>query len=171
MANAFKDHPAVIAWQLGNEQEGAITRLCFNPACECTRKEWLKKTYRAPEEFNHRLNLVGWGMRVQSLDEVPQPAEGVEESSAEIAALSLAHRHFRRDVLLGYFALQAAALREAGVQQWIITDWNKVWDAVANDPQADEIMDIAGLNYYQPSADNPEFWSELAWHQDMHRLA
>jgi len=111
MANAFKDHPAVIAWQLGNEQEGAITRLCFNPACECTRKEWLKKTYRAPEEFNHRLNLVGWGMRVQSLDEVPQPAEGVEESSTEFAALSLAHRRLRRDGLLGYFALQAAALR------------------------------------------------------------
>jgi len=171
IGEAFKEHPTVVAWQLGNEQEGAVTRLCYNPACERAWREWLKKTYGTPEEFNRRLNLVSWGMKVRSLEEVPQPGEGVEESGKAIAALSLAHRHFRRDVLLGFFAMQAQALREAGVKQWIITDWNTVWDAVADDPQAGEIMDIAGLNYYQPWADNPEFWSDLAWHQDMHRSA
>ncbi len=171
MGKAFHEHPTVIAWQLGNEQEGAVTRLCYNPACEKAWREWLKKTYRTPEEFNRRLNLVSWGMKVRSLDEVPQPGEGVEESGREIAALSLAHRHFRRDVLMGFFAMQAEALREAGVKQWIITDWNTEWDAVADDPQAGEIMDIAGLNYYQPWADSAEFWSELTWHQDMHRSA
>ena len=162
MGKAFHEHPTVIAWQLGNEQEGAVTRLCYNPACEKAWREWLKKTYRTPEEFNRRLNLVSWGMKVRSLDEVPQPGEGVEESGKEIAALSLAHRHFRRDVLLDFFAMQAEALREAGVKQWIITDWNTGWDAVADDPQAGEIMDIAGLNYYQPWADNAEFWSDLS---------
>ncbi len=110
-------------------------------------------------------------MKVRSLEEVPQPGEGVEESGKEIAALSLAHRHFRRDVLLGFFAMQAEALREAGVKQWIITDWNTGWDAVADDPQAGEIMDIAGLNYYQPWADSTDFWADLSWHQDMHRSA
>jgi beta-galactosidase GanA len=67
--------------------------------------------------------------------------------------------------------MQAEALREAGAKQWIITDWNTVSDAVADDPQAGEIMDIAGLNYYQPWADNAEFWPDLTWHQDMHRSA
>ena len=171
IGKAFKEHPTVMAWQLGNEQEGAVTRLCYNPACEKAWREWLKKTYRTPEEFNRRLNLVSWGMKVRSLEEVPQPGEGVEESGTRIAALTLAHRHFRRDVLLDFFAMQAQALREAGVKQWIITDWNTVWDAVADDPQAGEIMDIAGLNYYQPWADNSEFWLNLTWHQDMHRSA
>jgi len=171
LGKVFKAHPAVIAWQLGNEQEGAVTRLCCNPACEKAWKEWLKKTYGTPQEFNRRLNLVSWGMKVRSLDEVPQPGEGVEESGKEIAALSLAHRHFRRDVLLGFFAMQAEALREAGAEQWIITDWNTGRDAVADDPQADKIMDIAGLNYYQPWAEDRQFWADLAWHQDMHRSA
>jgi len=108
---------------------------------------------------------------VRSLEEVPQPGEGVEESGKEIAALTLAHRRFRRDVLLDFFAMQAEALREAGVKHWITTDWNTEWDAVADDPQAGKIMDIAGLNYYQPWADNREYWADLAWHQDMHRSA
>jgi beta-galactosidase len=161
----FKDHPTVIGWQLGNEMEGSVTWICYNPACEKAWAEWLKKTYHTPEEFNRRLYLVSWGMQVRSLEEVPQP------SGKRIAALTLAHRHFRRDVLLDFFGMQAEALREAGAQQWIMTDWNTVWDAVADDPQAGEIMDIAGLNYYQPWADNSDFWSDLAWHQDMHRSA
>ncbi len=171
LGKEFKDHPTVLAWQLGNEMEGSVTRICYNPACEKAWAEWLKKTYDSPEEFNRRLNLVSWGMEVRSLEEVPQPGEGVEESGKEIAALTLAHRHFRRDVLLNFFAMQAEALHEAGVTQWITTDWNAVWDAVADDPQAAKIMDIASLNYYQPWADNPEYWSVLTWHQDMHRSA
>src|SRR5208337_2419095 len=167
----FKDHPTVIGWQLGNEQEGSVKRICYNPACQAAWRQWLKTTYRTPDEFNRRLYLVSWGMKVRSLDEVPQPGEGVEESGADIAALTLAHRHFRRTVLLDFYAMQAEALREAGVQQWIMTDYNDVWDAVADEPQACRTMDIAGLNYYQPSTDDPEYWRNLTWHQDMHRSA
>ena len=171
LGKEFKDHPTVTAWQLGNELEFNVPRICYNPACEKAWMEWLKKTYHTPEEFNRRLYLVSWGMKVRSLEEVPQPGEGVEESGKEIAALTLAHRHFRRDVLLDFYLMQAQALREAGVSRWIMTDYNDVWDAVADDPRAGKIMDIAGLNYYQPSTDEPEFWRNLTWHQDMHRSA
>jgi beta-galactosidase GanA len=32
-------------------------------------------------------------------------------------------------------------------------------------------MDIAGMNYYQPSTEEAEYWQSLSWHQDMHRSA
>ena len=32
-------------------------------------------------------------------------------------------------------------------------------------------MDIAGLNDYQPREDDPNFWMNFTWHQDMHRTA
>jgi beta-galactosidase len=171
LGKEFKDHPTVVGWQMGNEEEGSLERLCFNPACERAWRDWLKKTYHTPEEFNRRLNLVSWGMKVNSLDAVPQPGEGVEESGAAIAALSLAHRHFRRDVLLDFFLMQASALREAGVDQWILTDWNSQWHAVADDPLAARSMDIAGLNDYQHPAADDTFWMNFTWQQDMHRSA
>jgi beta-galactosidase len=171
LGREFKNHPTVVGWQMGNEEEGSLERLCYNPACERAWREWLKKTYRTTEEFNRRLNLVSWGMKVNSLDAVPQPGEGVEESGAALAALTLAHRHFRRDVLLNFFLMQAEALRAAGVEQWILTDWNSQWHAVADDPLAARSMDIAGLNDYQHPSSGDAYWMNLTWQQDMHRSA
>lgn len=173
LGSAFRDHPAVIGWQLDNEIEFIVGRPCYNAACERAWHAWLKKTYGTPAEFNRRLNLVSWGMEVDSFDDVPQPRGIVEGPAGRLGlpALSLANLHFRRDVILDFFAEQAATLREAGVKQWITTDWNTVWTALADDPAARRSLDVASLNFYQPSSDQPEFWTTLAWHLDMHRAA
>lgn len=176
----FKDHPAVIGWQLDNEIGVMVNRICYNPACEKAWQGWLKRIYKTPEEFNERLQLVSWGMRVQSFEEVPQPTQTVEQelvyvpypsssnSRHRLPALSLAHFHFRRDVVLDFLIEQAHILRAAGARQWITSDGVV---AVTDDPLASKALDVGGLNFYQPTADDPEFWDELAWHQDMSRSA
>ncbi|MGH9668381.1 MAG: beta-galactosidase, partial [Bryobacteraceae bacterium] len=108
---------------------------------------------------------MSWGMRYASLDDVAQPTVTLDGGLPE---LKLAHLHFQRDVILDFFRDQAATLRESGVKQWITTDWNTVWNAVADDPKARESLNVAGLNFYQPSADEPDYWTTLAWHLDMH---
>ena len=168
LGRAFKDHPAVIGWQLDNEIEAVIDKVCYNPACDRAWREWLRRTYHTSEEFNRRLDLVSWGMDYTSLDDVAQPTASLDGG---LAAVKLAHLHFQRDVILDFLREQAEALREAGVKQWITTDWNTVWNALADDPRARESLDVASLNFYQPSADNSEFWTTLAWHLDMHRAA
>ena len=168
LGRAFKDHPAVIGWQLDNEIEAILGAPCYCPVCERKWRAWLSATYHSPAEFNHRLKLVSWGMEVDSLDDVPQPRPG---GDGGLGALRLAHLHFRRDCILNFFIEQKQALREAGVTHWITTDWNTVWDALADDPLARKSLDVASLNFYQPSGENPAFFKDLAWHLDMHRSA
>ncbi len=173
LAVEFHNHPAVIGWQLDNEIEFMTQVVCYNPACQHAWRDWLEKTYHTPEEFNRRLELVDWGMKVDSFDDVPQPRYGMEAARSNVhealPALSLAEYHFRRDTILDFLAEQAAILRKNGVTQWILTDWNPVWTAVADEPAAQAFMSIAGLNYYQPSADTPETWNDSPWQLDMHR--
>lgn len=168
LGKAFKDHPAVIGWQLDNEIEHKVNRVCYNPACDRAWHAWLKKTYGTAAEFNRRLLLVSWGMEVGSLDKVPLPGHAID---GNLAALRLANLHFRRDTILTFFAEQTQALRDAGVKHWITTDWNTYFTALADDPLARQALDVASLNFYQPSAERPDFWDTLAWHLDMHRSA
>lgn len=168
LGRAFKDHPSVIGWQLDNEIEHKLNRVCSNAACQRAWRAWLVKTYGTADELNRRLLLTSWGMRITSLDKLLLPGPQVDGS---LPALRLANLRFRRDTILGLFAEQSQALRAAGVRQWITTDWNTYFTALADDPQARMSLDVAGLNFYQPSADRPEFWETLAWHQDMHRSA
>jgi len=168
LAGAFRDHPAVIGWQLDDEVELTAGSICYCPVCERAWRDWLRQTYHEPSEFNRRLQLGSWGMEVDGLDDVPQPRPG---GDGGLPALRLASQRFRRDVILGFFMGQTRALREAGVTHWITTDWNTVWEALADDPLARKSLDVAGLNFYQPSADDPGFFKDLAWHFDMHRSA
>ena len=174
LGKEFVTHPAVLAWQLDNEIEFLVSIICYNPACEEAWRQWLERTYHTPEEFNDRLDLTSWGMKIDSFDEVPQPRPGVEHPHTEgfrkaLPALSLANYQFRHDVILGFLAEQAKLLREAGVKQSILTDWNSVWLALADSTQAQDFMSIAGLNYYQSSTDQRSFWNGDPWQFDMHR--
>ena len=172
LGQAFGGHPAVIGWQLDNEIEPTIEQVCYCAACNRAWHTWLAKTYHRPAELNRRLSLVSWGMRVEAFDQIPQDYESVDPGGIrQLPALRLANLHFRRDSILAFLTEQRETLRQAGVKHWITTDWNSVWTALADDPQASKAVDLAGLNFYQPSREDPDFWRNLAWHLDMHRSA
>jgi beta-galactosidase len=174
IAKEFKDHRAVIGWQLDNEIENILSIYDYNPAEEEAWQNWLKNTYRTVDELNDRLSLVSWGMKVSSFEEVAQPREvfeNVRPDLIHLPALELAHLHFRRDLIGNFLIEQTQTLRDAGVEHWITTDWNARWDAMADDPLARRALDVSGLNFYQPVQDAPDYWKNLAWHHDMHRSA
>jgi len=182
LGKEFKDHSAVIAWQLDNEIEFMVPLICYNLACDHAWRQWLEKTYHTPQEFNDRLNLVSWGMKINAFDDVPQPRQGLEatadlhlagtpEVRRQLPALSLAHFHFVKDTLLDFLAEQAATLRAVGAKQPILTDWISAWTGFADDPQAQKFMSVAGLNFYPTSNDHAHLWNDEPWHFDMHRSA
>jgi len=159
----FKDHPAVIGWQLDNEIEAVINRTCYNPACEKAWHKWLEKTYHTPAELNEKLALTSWGMRVGSFEEIPQP------NNPKLATLNLANLRFRRDLILNFFIEQRNILRAVGAKQWITTDSTN--NALADDPLSQRALDIAGLNNYPPPGESAGAWNNIAYRMNMHRSA
>ena len=72
LAKTFREHPAVIGWQLDNEIEYTMGQVCYNPACEAAWQRWLARTYGTAAELNRRWDLTSWGMRIDRLSDVKQ---------------------------------------------------------------------------------------------------
>lgn len=166
MGLALKDHPALIGWQLDNEIEHLIRKPCFSSSCKKNWHDWLKKTYHTIDELNDRMLLASMGEQFHSFEQIPLTA-----SKRNHPIFQLAYLRFRRDLILGFLAEQKQILREAGAQQWIMHDWVCKWLGFADDPQAQQTIELVGLNFYHPTDETPKFWKKIAWHMDKSRSA
>jgi beta-galactosidase len=167
LGHAFKDHPAVIGWQLDNEIEANVgSRVDYNPAHKNAWAKWLKETYHTTNELNKRLGLMQWGLQTDAIANVPQPSKA---NDGEVPALYLANLHFERDNVFEYFRWQKDLLRKAGVKHWITTDLNTVFHTLADEPSPKNPLDISGVNLYQPTEDDPKYWASQAMFCNIHR--
>lgn len=163
----FKDHPAVIGWQLDNEIEWNVgSRIDHNSANLDEWKNWLIKNYKTTEELNERLGLNAWGLQVPKIEDLPLPSKS---NDGNIPILYLTNLHYERDNVLEYFTWQKNLLRKAGVQQWITTDFVMTYHTLADEPKPQNPIDISGINLYQPTQDHPSYWASQAMFNDIHR--
>ena len=94
----FKDHPAVIGYQIDNETfpTGVPT-----PYMNAAFFERLKRQFQTPEAMNKAWGLVYWGQLVDSWDDLP-PRNGILNPGYK-----LAWENFQHDVVTEYLAWQA----------------------------------------------------------------
>jgi len=163
LAEEFKDHPAVIGWQLDNEIEYRISSVCHNPECIKAWHKWLKNQYHTVDELNEKLLLKSWGMEVAKFEDVLKPTSG------GLAVLNLAHLRFNRDSIFSFLGEQTKALRDAGAKQWTMHDWIIEWLSISDGPQSQEVFDLSGINFYPAPKKNPGFWVNAGWHFDQKR--
>jgi beta-galactosidase len=166
-ATAFKDHPAVIGWQLDNEIEHNINfRVDYNAVNKKSWTEWLHKTYKTTDELNRRLGLKAWGLQTDAIKNIWMPSKS---NDGDLPILRLTMLHFQKDDIMEYFRWQKAILQRVGIEDWITTDWIMINHTIADEPEKTNPIDISGINQYQPTNNDPKYWAYQAFMNDLHR--
>jgi beta-galactosidase len=99
----FKDHPAVIGYQLDNETHPSGTA---DVRVQAAFRERLKNLFKTPEALNRAWGLNYWGQRINSFDELP-PREG-----ALNPGYKLEWERFEQAIATEFLGWQAAIVRE-----------------------------------------------------------
>jgi len=99
----FKDHPAVIGYQIDNETAPTGVASSYMKDAFVER---LKKKYETPEIINKIWGLVYWGQLVDTWEDLPPP-EGILNPGYK-----LEWEQFQQDVVTDYLAWQAKIVAE-----------------------------------------------------------
>lgn len=70
LALRYKDHPALVAWHVGNE----YGTYCYCENCAKAFRQWLKERYGSLEELNKRWYTNFWGHTIYDWDEIVPPS-------------------------------------------------------------------------------------------------
>jgi beta-galactosidase len=152
IVNHFKDHPAVIGYQIDNETfpTGIPT-----PYMNSAFLERLKQKYKTPETINKIWGLVYWGQLVDRWEDLP-PRNGILNPGYK-----LEWENFQHDIVTEYLAWQAKIVKEykrpdqfitqdfsggvhTNLDQWAIA---RNLDIVAENPyfETQNLLDARGI--------------------------
>lgn len=108
LAERYANHPALIAWHLGNEYRAPD---CFCPQCRADFREWVKNKYQNDiHKLNHEWWTPFWSHQYQSFDQIEPPNYLTGETS--ITGLSLDWRRFISDTTVNFIGMEAEAIRK-----------------------------------------------------------
>lgn len=110
LAEAFKDHPGVIAWHISNELGGE----CHCPLCQEAFRNWVKQKYGSLQALNHAWNTAFWSHTYQSFDQVESPSP---KGDASLHGLNLDWKRFVTDQTADFVKWEISALRDAASMQ------------------------------------------------------
>ncbi|MDH4196732.1 MAG: beta-galactosidase, partial [Candidatus Aminicenantes bacterium] len=103
LVGRFRDHPAVIGYQLDNETHPSGTA---DRHVQASFRDYLKGLFKTPEALNKAWGLNYWGQRVNSFEEVP-PRDGILNPGHK-----LEWERFQQKIAADFLAWQTSIVRE-----------------------------------------------------------
>lgn len=120
MAEHYREHPAVFAWQIDNEWGCHGTTRCYCNRCGEAFRQWLKDRYGELDRLNSAWGTVFWSQQYSSWSQVPVPRLTPVTPSGHNPSLLLDYYRFASDAVIRFQKEQIELLRAAN-PQWIIT--------------------------------------------------
>jgi beta-galactosidase len=156
IAGHFKNHPAVIGYQIDNETFPTGVATPYSTAAFLER---LKKKYGTPAALNRVWGLVYWGQLLDCWEELP-PRDGIVNPGYK-----LEWENFQHDIVTGYLAWQARIVNEyKRPDQFITHDFSGGIHANLDQWAIARSLDIAGANVYYRT--QKQFDARDLWLQD-----
>ena len=164
LAERYGDHPNVKVWHISNEYNGE----CYCENCEKAFRVWVQDKYGTIETVNEAWNMNFWGHTLYSFDDIVAPnylGDGIHDTAAAFAGLSIDYRRFNSDSLLDNFKMERDIIRTFDKETPTTTNLMGTYKGLDYFKWAKE-MDIVSWDNY-PSYNTP--LSHTALNHDLMR--
>ena len=164
LAERYGDHPNVKVWHISNEYSGE----CYCDNCAKAFRVWVKDKYQTLDAVNEAWNMNFWGHTLHSFDDITPPnylGDGISDTAAAFAGLSIDYRRFNSDSLLNNFKLEREEIRKFDKETPTTTNLMGAYKSLDYFKWAKE-MDIVSWDSY-PSYQTP--LSHTAMNHDLMR--
>lgn len=179
LADAFGDHPGVIAWQLDNEYGCHDTVESYSVAARDAFRAWCREAYADIDELNTRWGNAFWGMHYPDFDSIEMPNGAVTETNP---AHRLAWWRFNSGQVVGFNREQVAILRARSPGRDLVHNYMGNFTSFDHHAVARD-LDVAGWDNYPlgfldrdaASDADREAWmrtghpDDSAFHHDLYR--
>ncbi|MFB5678882.1 beta-galactosidase [Paenibacillus terreus] len=143
MVEAYKDHPAVIGWQIDNELN-CETNVFYSEADHIAFREWLKERYGTLERLNQAWGTVFWSQTYTAWEQVHLTRPMIHCSPNPHLALD--EKRFISANTISFARLQTDLIRELAPHHWITT--NGMFGHLDSHELTDQLLDFMSYDSY-----------------------